>query len=171
MLKTPLQSWIDANRGNENFPSSLLELLRFACVEWIRRERGRVLTKDEALSLFLSAVDRFPVGEWVEKPVENALEIADFCEKSKVNLLPESVAVEFPRYLDLRGVVCPGNSVRSRLVMAGLPDGFQLKIALDEGSPIENVPQSLVADGHKVIFREKKADFWEITVVKRSSML
>jgi TusA-related sulfurtransferase len=60
--------------------------------------------------------------------------------------------------------------VRARLALAGLPEGFRIKIALDEGSPIENVPQALVADGHNVVFREKKANFWEITVVKRGSM-
>jgi TusA-related sulfurtransferase len=50
--------------------------------------------------------------------------------------------------------------------MAGYPRGKELEIWLDEGSPIENVPGSLVADGNKVVFREKKGDYWVIKVVK-----
>ena len=73
---------------------------------------------------------------------------------------------EVPALLDLRGVACPRNAVRSRLVMAGYPCGKVLEIWLDSGSPIENVPGSLVADGHKVLNREKKADYWVLKVVK-----
>ena len=49
------------------------------------------------------------------------------------------------------------------------PAGRTLKIWLDEGSPIENVPGSLIADGHKVLSREKKGNYWEISVVKSDS--
>ena len=170
MSKTPLQSWIDANRGKKGFAESLVDLLGFACAEWLRRCRGRVLPKEAAFYIFLSSRCGYDVGEWVTHPEDHAEEIADFCEKSKELPLPESVAVDYPDYLDLRGVVCPGNAVRARLALAGLREGFRLKTARDEGSPIENVPQALVADGHNVVFREKKANFWEITVVKRSSM-
>jgi TusA-related sulfurtransferase len=53
--------------------------------------------------------------------------------------------------------------------MAGLPEGFRLKIYLDEGSPIENVPGALVADGHFVEKRQKNGNFWELSVVKHAS--
>ena len=75
----------------------------------------------------------------------------------------------FPAILDLRGVKCPNNAMRSRLVMAGLPDGANLEIYLDEGAPIENVPGALVADGHIVKNRQKKGSFWAISVVKAPS--
>lgn len=178
MSKTPLECWIETNKGNSNFVNALVELLRFACVEWVRRTRGQILSKEEALSLFIVSQGEYAVGEWVVDPARFASEIADFCEKSKSLPLPAGISVEYPDVLDLRGVACPGNAVRSRLVMAGLPAGSRLKIMLDEGSPIENVPQALVADGHIVLSREKKtgfcekkADFWEINVVKKDSML
>ena len=76
------------------------------------------------------------------------------------------MTVDVPDVLDLRGVVCPGNAARSRLVMSGYPRGRVLKIDLDEGSPIENVPGALVADGCSILSREKKDGFWEISVVK-----
>jgi TusA-related sulfurtransferase len=50
--------------------------------------------------------------------------------------------------------------------MSGYPRGRVLKIDLDEGSPIENVPGALVADGCSIVSREKKDGFWEISVVK-----
>jgi TusA-related sulfurtransferase len=84
-----------------------------------------------------------------------------------VDPLPEALKGVVPTLLDLRGVVCPNNSMRSRLVMAGLPEGAELEIYLDEGSPIENVPGALVADGHVVKKRQKKEGFWSISVVKR----
>lgn len=169
VAKTPLQRWIDGNRGNPGFGDSLVKLLGFACVEWLRRTRGVVVSSEEAFALFVPS-RAFELGAWVAEPEHYTSEIAEFCEKSKVLPLPKEVRVDFPEYLDLRGVVCPGNAVRSRLVMDGLPDGFHIKIALDEGSPIENVPQALVADGHNVVFREKKEGFWEIEVVKRSTL-
>lgn len=167
--KTPLQFWIDANRCEPGFGDSLAKLLGFACVEWLRRTRGVLVSKEEAFALFVAS-DPLKFGGWVASPERFPDEIADFCEKSKVAALPENVQVDFPTCLDLRGVTCPGNAVRSRLVLAGLPEGFCIKIALDDGSPIENVPQALVADGHKVLHREKKEGFWEIEVVKRAPM-
>jgi TusA-related sulfurtransferase len=74
--------------------------------------------------------------------------------------------MEFPKVLDLRGVVCPGNSVRARLVMGGFPVERTLDIYLDDGAPIENVPGSLVADGIKVLSRKKTGNYWTLTVVK-----
>ncbi|MCF0224630.1 MAG: sulfurtransferase TusA family protein [Fibrobacter sp.] len=83
--------------------------------------------------------------------------------------LPKILEQKLPEILDLRGVACPRNAARSRLVLAGLPKGYRLTIYLDEGSPIENVPTSLVADGHIVEKRQKNGDFWVLTVVKGES--
>ena len=98
-------------------------------------------------------------------------EIADFCEKAKTLPLPAALQGEIHSVLDLRGVKCPLNAARSRIVMSGYPAGKTLKIWLDDGSPIENVPGSLVADGHKVLSREKKSNYWEISVVKLNSIV
>lgn len=166
-----LNCWIEANKDKDGFDISLMKLLSFACAEWIRRTRGTVVDANVGLSLFLSSKTEYPLVNWVQSPVDFASDIVDFCEKSKELPLPDSIGVDFPKLLDLRGVKCPANAVRSRLVMAGLPEGFELEILLDEGSPIENVPQALVADGHFIKKREKNGLFWQITVVKSTSML
>ncbi|WP_298771627.1 sulfurtransferase TusA family protein [uncultured Fibrobacter sp.] len=166
--KNPLEKWIEAQKGEFGFKKALQRLISFACAEWIRRGSGIVVSPEEALARVLAArlVD-YPVGEWLDRPSEFTHEIVDFCEKTKNFPVPEALKGCFPELLDLRGVACPANAVRSRLVMAGLPEGASLTIFLDDGSPIENVPGSLVADGHIIEKRQKKENFWALKVVKR----
>ena len=168
MEKSPLEKWIEFQKDNPGFAEALKRLVSFACAEWLRRGRGEVVAPETALAHVLAAnIPEFPLGTWLDSPVRFAPEIADFCEKTKVSPLPEALRGDFPTVLDLRGVICPNNAVRSRLVMNGLPEGSSLDIYLDEGSPIENVPGALVADGHIVKKRQKNGDFWVISVVKR----
>lgn len=159
--------WMEANRGSAGFPEALSRLVSFACAEWLRQGSGVPVPPEEALSrVALARLPEVPVERWLEAPEGHLAEIAAFCAKSKSEPLPEALRGEVPGELDLRGVKCPLNAARSRLVMAGYPRGKALSILLDDGSPIENVPGALVADGCRIVFREKKADFWQISVVK-----
>lgn len=170
MQDNPLARWLAANRNSPLFQGALQKLLSFACADWFLRGNGTVVKPETALSWVVTAgIPDFPLGEWMESPQDHEDEIACFCENIKTLPLPEGLKRDFPQVLDLRGVLCPRNSARSRLVLSGLPEGFRLTIYLDDGSPIENVPGSLVADGHIVEKREKKAGFWELTVVKHAS--
>ena len=118
MGKNPLLVWVENNRKKEGFGNSLVQLLTYACTDWIRRECSVSLTGTDGLSWFLAkAPSEIPMGEWVQNPEMNAEAIVEFCERSKTAPIPESLKVDFPKVLDLRGVVCPGNSVRARLVM------------------------------------------------------
>ncbi|MBR4915569.1 MAG: sulfurtransferase TusA family protein [Fibrobacter sp.] len=159
--------WMLAHRGEPGFGDALKSLLSYACAEWFRASLGAQLPPEVALSrIVLADLPDYPVGAWLEHPEDHCDEIARFCEAVKTGLPLTGVAAEIPDELDLRGVVCPGNAVRSRLVMSGYPRGRVLKISLDEGSPVENVPGALVADGCSIVSREKKDGFWEICVVK-----
>lgn len=159
--------WMEANRGSAGFAEALSRLVSFACAEWLRRGLGVPVPPAEALSrVALARLPDVPVNRWIESPEEHQVEIAEFCAKSKSGPLPEALRGEIPSELDLRGVKCPLNAARSRLVMTGFPPGRELSILLDEGSPIENVPGALVADGCRIVSREKNADFWKISVVK-----
>jgi tRNA 2-thiouridine synthesizing protein A len=64
--------------------------------------------------------------------------------------------------LDLTGVPCPLNWVRTRLALETLPPGDRLDVLLDEGEPLESVPRSAREDGHEV-----KLDGNRVTIVKR----
>ena len=64
--------------------------------------------------------------------------------------------------LDLTGVPCPMNWVRTRLALERLPAGHSLRVVLDEGEPLESVPRSAREDGHEVAL-----DGNRVTIVKR----
>jgi tRNA 2-thiouridine synthesizing protein A len=64
--------------------------------------------------------------------------------------------------LDLRGVPCPLNWVKTRLALEELEPGERLAVQLDPGEPIESVPASARDEGHAVT-----VDGTTVTIVKR----
>ncbi|MEA2399586.1 MAG: tRNA 2-thiouridine synthesizing protein [Thermoleophilaceae bacterium] len=64
--------------------------------------------------------------------------------------------------LDLTGVPCPMNWVRTRLALEQLPPGERLDVLLDAGEPLDSVPRSARQDGHAV-----EVDGNLVTIVKR----
>jgi TusA-related sulfurtransferase len=56
--------------------------------------------------------------------------------------------------LDLRGVICPYNFVRTKLTLETMKQGQVLSVLLDEGDPIRNVPRSVENEGHTVLGQE-----------------
>ena len=59
-----------------------------------------------------------------------------------------------PSELDLRGVPCPLNWVRTRLALEELSPGAELLVRLDPGEPRESVSRSAREDGHDVDARD-----------------
>ncbi len=69
--------------------------------------------------------------------------------------------------LDLKGVQCPFNYVKTKLKLETMQSGQILEIILDDGEPIKNVPLSLKQDGHEILLQEKLNEhFWKIFVKK-----
>lgn len=69
--------------------------------------------------------------------------------------------------LDLKGVPCPLNYVRTKLKLETMQAGEILEVILDDGQPIKNVPLSLKQDGHEILIQEKINErFWKIFVKK-----
>ncbi len=56
--------------------------------------------------------------------------------------------------LDLRGVICPYNFVKTKLKLETMKEGQILSVLLDEGEPIRNVPRSVENEGHTVLGQE-----------------
>ena len=54
------------------------------------------------------------------------------------------------RELDLIGVPCPLNWVRTRLALEAMRAGEELTVRLDPGEPRDSVPRSAREDGHLV---------------------
>ncbi len=68
--------------------------------------------------------------------------------------------------LDLRGVICPYNFVKTKLKLETLEIGSQLAVLLDEGDPIHNVPKSIMNEGHQVLIQEKVNAYYRIVIQK-----
>jgi TusA-related sulfurtransferase len=57
--------------------------------------------------------------------------------------------------LDLRGVICPYNFVKTKLKLETMEGGQVLSVLLDDGDPIRNVPQSVRNEGHTILSQER----------------
>lgn len=66
--------------------------------------------------------------------------------------------------LDLRGVMCPINFVKTKLKLEAMESGEILEVILDSGDPIQNVPKSIKEEGHKIVEVKKEGDFFRIKV-------
>ncbi|HUJ79316.1 MAG TPA: sulfurtransferase TusA family protein [Nitrospiria bacterium] len=53
--------------------------------------------------------------------------------------------------LDLKGVVCPYNYVKTKLKLEEMAEGQVLRVTIDDGEPVKNVPRSVTDEGHQVL--------------------
>lgn len=68
--------------------------------------------------------------------------------------------------IDLRGVLCPINFVKTKLKLEMMDSGQILEVILDDGEPIRSVPRSLKEEGHKIIKVENKEGEYRLLVKK-----
>jgi sulfite reductase (ferredoxin) len=67
---------------------------------------------------------------------------------------------------DFRGVACPLNYVKTKLLLGQMPAGGTLSVLLDEAGA-RNVPPSVEKDGHEVLSIAEEDDHWRVVVRKR----
>ena len=67
------------------------------------------------------------------------------------------------READFRGVVCPLNYVKTKMLLDGMTSGSVLSVALDEAGA-RNVPASVEKDGHEVLSVQQEAEQWRILI-------
>ena len=68
---------------------------------------------------------------------------------------------------NLRGVSCPMNLVYTKVALAGIQSGQVVEIILDDGPPINNVPGSVLREGHEILQQSQLADgAWSVLVRK-----
>jgi TusA-related sulfurtransferase len=68
--------------------------------------------------------------------------------------------------LDLRGVICPYNYVKTKLKLETMAPGQVLAVILDEGEPIRHVPPSVSNDGHTVLSQEPLSRSYRVMIRK-----
>lgn len=73
--------------------------------------------------------------------------------------------------IDLRGVRCPLNYVKTKLKLEGMKTGQILEVLLDDGEPILHVPRSAKEDGHKILEVERIEDHYKVLLRKENASL
>jgi tRNA 2-thiouridine synthesizing protein A len=73
---------------------------------------------------------------------------------------------EIKKRIDLHGVVCPLNFVKTKLALEELNPGERLEVILDEGDAMLNVPRSLKEEGHKVVKVSPEGEVYRVIVEK-----
>ncbi len=71
--------------------------------------------------------------------------------------------------LDLRGVMCPYNYVKTKLKLEEMTPGQILAVVIDDGEPIRNVPRSVRDEGHKVLQIQKLDTAYRVFIERSSS--
>ena len=79
---------------------------------------------------------------------------------------PSSSTVVPDAELDLRGVICPYNFVKTKLKLETMGPGQVLSVLLDDGDPIKNVPRSVSDDGHAVLSLERIQQSYRLLIRK-----
>lgn len=77
-------------------------------------------------------------------------------------------AVQPDAELDLRGVICPYNFVKTKLKLETMEQGQILSVILDAGDPIRNVPQSVSNEGHQVLSQEPIDQSYRVIIRRRA---
>jgi len=70
--------------------------------------------------------------------------------------------------IDLHGTGCPMNLVKVKVALAALTSGDILETILDDGPPINNVPGSVLKEGHTILDKEQLEDgAWRVIIQKK----
>jgi TusA-related sulfurtransferase len=69
--------------------------------------------------------------------------------------------------LDLRGVICPYNFVKTKLKLEAMKQGQILSVLLDDGDPIRNVPRSVSNEGHTILSQDRVEGSYRVLIRRR----
>ena len=72
------------------------------------------------------------------------------------------------QFLDLRGVKCPFNFVKTKLKLEKMGPGQTLQVVLDPGEPVSNVPRSAKDEGHTILAITERPDGLFDVLLKKS---
>ncbi len=141
--------FIEAGLIDASF-KSIVEMAQQQNFALLIEKSGKVLALGDAVKALYASMD-------------NSLR---FSAQAKAPVAPAAPADTVHAERDYRGVGCPMNFVKVKLRLARMKQGERLKVLLDDGPPIENVPRSIIAEGHKVLSQEKNGGHWIILIEK-----
>ena len=76
--------------------------------------------------------------------------------------------IKIDEKLDLRGVICPMNFVKTKLKIEEMAIGEILEVILDDGEPVRNVPRSVKEEGHQIIQVEKLENAFRLLIKRKA---
>lgn len=137
--------------------TDLIDLAKRKQLQSLADEKGLILELADAVEqLYEKMDDSLTFASETETP-------ADGDESTPVEVVEEPSL-----FKDYRGVPCPMNFVKVKMNLAMMSPGDTLKILLDDGEPIENVPRSVAGEGHDVLAQEKDGDHWSVLIRKKA---
>ncbi len=75
--------------------------------------------------------------------------------------------IHIDQYLNLKGVSCPLNFVKTKLMLESMQQDSVLEVLLDDGEPIINVTASVKEEGHQILKVEKTDEYWKLLIKKQ----
>ncbi|MDA0321358.1 MAG: sulfurtransferase TusA family protein [Verrucomicrobia bacterium] len=160
------QHFIEANLVDAKF-RSIVEAAKAKDYEMLEMARERVTGLVETMETLYKSMDdslKFNVDPVCETPVKED-NTPGFVEGDAP--AEASGNGDTDQFKDYRGVACPINFVKTKLVLETMQTGQTLEILLDDGEPIENVPNSVKLEGHSILNQEKAPDgHWSVLIEK-----
>lgn len=68
--------------------------------------------------------------------------------------------------LDLRGIDCPLNFVKTKIQLDKMQSGQKLEVFLDAGEAIESVPLSVTEEGHIILKIKSVENYFKVLIQK-----
>lgn len=102
---------------------------------------------------------------WVALAAKRFAAVPEEAAEAEAGASAAQAPVSDVALLDLSGVACPMNFVKTKIRLSTMAVGSRLEVILDDGAPIENVPLSLEEQGQKVLEKQRLSDTqWKILV-------
>lgn len=94
--------------------------------------------------------------------MDNSLRFPEYMEPER----NQEKNIQKDEIKDFRGIPCPLNLAKTKIALEQVNKGQILGILLDDGAPIDNVPPSLIAEGHKILEKNAIENYWKVVIEK-----
>lgn len=69
--------------------------------------------------------------------------------------------------IDITQEICPMTYVKTKLKLETMSSGQVLEVVLRKGEPLNNVPKSIMAEGHKILDISQDGEFYKLLIERR----
>lgn len=130
------------------------------------RQLAAILTTEESAQTLLAEAEK--VLRESEKHFAAFAESVEAGSKASPGATPLATQPSAtPAFMDLRGVRCPINYVKTKMKLETMAAGELLQIVIDEGEAYANVPNSVRSDGHEILDETKLERAYQLTIRRK----